>query len=217
MSVWTTKSLDKDRDYIVIKHTLPNANATVFGVKFRGGYAVVEKDSKTYYKIKKMPLISGQEYPLTFLRKLPFVTRPADVKMIYGAEVYSKYTQALVSEANQVKQDELKQRQEQIDLRDKLHHEIKLAKKENDQEKVEELKKALPVIEKCAYTLENGVLCGLAAVEWSPSNYCGTHSIEDPKLEELGIVKPRFMTRKDKREFRDRVRQVLEKAVKKGP
>lgn len=216
MSVWTTKALSRDREYVVIKHALPNANATVFGVKFRGGYGVVEKNSKTYYKIKQMPLISGQEFPLTFLKKLPFVTRSADVKLIYGVEVYSKYTQALVQELQQVKLDEQKTREEQIQLRDKIFNEIKLAKKHNDEEKVEELKQQLPTIEKCAFKLENGVLCGLQAVEWSPSNYCGTHSIEDPKLEELGIKRPRFMTKKQKREFRDQVREILEKVTKKG-
>lgn len=214
MSVWTTKALDRDKDYIVIKHSLPNANATVFGVKFRGGYAVVEKNSKTYYKIKRMPLISGQEYPLTFLKRLPFVTRTADVKMIYGAEVYAKYAEALVAEADQVKINEQKARQEQIDLRDQIQAQIKLALKDNDKEKVAELKKELPVIEKCAFKMDNGVLCGLAAVEWSPSNYCGTHCIDDPRLEEFGIKKPRFMTKKEKREFRDRVRQVMEKSLK---
>ena len=92
MSIWTTKADGIDRDYILIKHKLPNVNYNIGSVRFRGGYCVVEKGSKTYYNLKKTPLLrNAAEYPITFLRKLPFITRTADIKMIFGQDVLSKF------------------------------------------------------------------------------------------------------------------------------
>jgi hypothetical protein len=92
MSVWDTKGSTKDRNYILLKHTLPNVSYTVGSVKFRGGYAVVEKDSKTYHMLKKIPVLrSAQEFPLTLLRKLPFITRTSDIQTIFGRDILVKF------------------------------------------------------------------------------------------------------------------------------
>ena len=92
MSIWTTKKLDRDRKYIVLRHPLRGINNMINGVKFRNSYAVVEKDSKVYHHLKKIPVLkSSKEFPLTHLRSLNFVTRTSDIKMIYGQDVYIKF------------------------------------------------------------------------------------------------------------------------------
>jgi hypothetical protein len=103
MSVWSTRYLGKERNYIVLKHQLPNVNYTVGQIKFRGGYTVVEKDSKSYFNLKKIPILRhAQEFPLTFLGKLPFITRNNDIKTIFGQDVYVHYTKAIQKEKEQV-------------------------------------------------------------------------------------------------------------------
>jgi hypothetical protein len=82
----------EDFPYVVIKHTLRNINGLISGVKFRDGYAVVKKGSKIYNTIKKLPLIKNtQDYPLTHLKNLKFITRSLDIKLIYGKEIYNEY------------------------------------------------------------------------------------------------------------------------------
>ena len=73
---WTTKTLERVNEYVVIKHALKDMNGNLVGVKFRGGYAVVIKGGKAYKQLKMLPLVKGQpEFPLIFLRQLPFITR----------------------------------------------------------------------------------------------------------------------------------------------
>ena len=92
MSVWTTKSLERDKVYVVVQHTLKGVNYVVNGVKFRNSYAVVEKDSKVYHSLKKVPVLrSAKEYPLTYLKKLSFITRTVDIKTVYGQDVYRRF------------------------------------------------------------------------------------------------------------------------------
>lgn len=184
--VWATKSLERDRDYVVIKHTLKDMNGNVAGVKFRGGYAVVEVGSKAYTQLKKLPLIKNNEdLPLVFLRKLPFITRTSDVKLVYGQDVYAKYLQV-------------------------LHEEL-------DKEVVEEAEKSdlahVEVENRCAFTTPKGVLCSHEAMNGSPSKYCKLHLLEDPKLGELGIVVPARLTKKEKKEYREKIAGKLEKTT----
>ena len=76
MSTWSTKTLGRDKEFVVIQHKIRDINGMINGVKFRGGYAVVEKDSKTYINLKKLPMLkNAPEYPLTHLSNLIFVTR----------------------------------------------------------------------------------------------------------------------------------------------
>jgi hypothetical protein len=92
MSTWTTKSFDRDRDYIVVKHSLNGVNSKVGGIKYRDGYAVVEKGSKSYFALKRVkPAAIAKEYPLIHLKDLRFVTRTADIKIIFGVDVYNRY------------------------------------------------------------------------------------------------------------------------------
>lgn len=95
MSIWTTRRLDRDREYIVLRHPLKGINNIVNGVKFRDGYAVVAKDSKSHHYLKKIPVLrKALELPLTHLKKLKFITRISDIKMVYGEDVYLKYLKA---------------------------------------------------------------------------------------------------------------------------
>lgn len=178
MSVWTTKSQGIDRDYIVIKHTLPGVNNIIQGVKFRGGFAVVEKNSKLYYNLKKLPVLrKAQEYPIIHLRKLPFITRTRDIHTIFGADVYLKF----LKEENKGKEVEA------VEL------------------KIEEDASHLFENEKCKFLTPRKEFCKEDMRFESPSGYCWKHILKDPKLAELGIEVPKFVQKQDKKLLRDRV------------
>jgi len=160
--VWTTKSLNRNQKYILLKHKLKDLNGFINGVKFRGGYAAVPKDSKSYYTLKKLPLIS-EEYPLICLKDLSFITRTSDVGLIYGKDVYTQYIKELS---------------------------VILAKKEKINIEVSErehINKGL-----CNFRVPNGKLCNNEALEVSPGKYCKLHFLQDPFLKELGIKVPRL-------------------------
>lgn len=170
-------------DYIVIKHALKDMNGMVGGVKFRGGYAVVERNSKVYQQIKKLPMIKGQpEYPLLHLKDLPFVTRTQDIKLIFGTDVYNKY-KALI-EAELLKQQAEKQ------IEDETQH-----------------------IEHngCTFrTPSNGELCTYSAFPGSPSQYCKKHILEDPRLNEVIDFKiPSRLTKDETKKYKEKVLKKL--------
>lgn len=183
MSVWTTKAFDRDREYIVIKHILRNVNYRIKGVRFRDGFGVVEKGSKIYIDLKRIPqLRKAQEFPLTFLKQLPFITRSRDVEMVYGREVYSKYVRML----------ELERAEKEV-----------VQKEAAEEQHVEEGAK-------CQFRTVQGTLCKFDAMEKSPSGYCKMHILQDPKLEELGFHVPKNMTKKDRRQFKKELLDDLE-------
>jgi anti-sigma28 factor (negative regulator of flagellin synthesis) len=224
MSVWTTKALNKNADYIVIRHSLRGINSTICGVRFRDSYGVVERNSKTYTQLKRMPVFKGdQEYDLTFLLKLPFITRPLDIKQVYGHEVYVKYLQAVNEEqkqaelAKQAQEEALEQaRLAELAKKEELEQKLKEAQESEDVEKVEEIKSEIPQVTKCSYVTHTGKLCKYDAWDTSPSGYCKVHVVNDPKLEELGIKKPGAMTKSEKRKFRKSLYNKLEKLKKSG-
>lgn len=174
--VWTTKKLDRDREYVVVRHSLRGINYNIKGVKFRDGYAVVEKDSKVYYELKKMkPCAVVQEYSLDFITKLPFITRSKDIQMVFGKDVYHHYVTKLLN-----------------------------LQKEKE---VEEHKTS----DKCQYLAEKDKYCKNKAYKYSPSQYCATHILQDPKLVDLGIELPTKVYGKDnKKELREKVLEYLE-------
>lgn len=198
MSVWLTKSSGRDRDYIVLKHTLRGANYAMNGVQFRNGYAVVEKDSKVYFDLKKIPVLkAAQEFPLIFLRKLPFITRALDVKLVYGADVYTQYLKQLDIELNKEKQQKVIQK---------------------EVEKIEQ-EKAHIAAKNCCYRTERSggeELCKEEALDQSPSGYCLRHVLEEPKLQELGIEVPKFIPKKDKWAMKEKVAKQLSTLKKEG-
>lgn len=186
MSVWTTKALDRERNYILLIHNLRGVNLTIHGVKFRDSYAVVEKDSKKYYHLKRLPnLKNAKEIELKHLRNLPFISRPLDVKMVYGQDVYLQY---------------LKEIQPLID-QNKKEPVIK--------EEIEDRSS------KCNYVLDNGDLCGCYKLPNSPSGYCKTHLLKDPLLEELGIEIPKYLSKNQRKKVIESVVRRLNKVSKK--
>lgn len=186
MSVWTTKSLDRDRDYIVLKHSLP-VNTKVMGVKFREGYAVVENQSKIYFQLKQIPLLkTAREYPLTFLKKLPFITRSADVRTIYGQDVYRHYTDQLVKELEMAKIEEKAKQEEQHINNGELCTFRNMGHRPDD-------------------------LCKNHRLKESPSGHCFKHLLHDPKLD---VTIPMAMTPDDKKKLTLKVLRNIEKYTK---
>lgn len=180
MSVWSTKALAQDSNYIILKHTVPGVNHTINGVKFRAGYAVVSKPSKTYSNLKKLPVLkNARELPLTFLQKLPFITKPIDVKIVYGTDVYRYFQEAMKIENE--KQAEIK--------------------------KEEEIKQHRADETKCQMLTQRSdgqELCGMDSVENS-EGYCILHILEAPIVQELGIEVPTFLTKQERKQLRHKV------------
>lgn len=227
MSVWSTKAFDKERNYIVLQHSLRGVNYVINGIRFRNSYAVVEKDSKTYFNLKRVPVLrAAKEYPLTYLAKLPFITRHQDIKMVYGQDVYVSFLrefekenaeQAALVELQKLEEADkaLAKREEELRLKQELEQKAKEAIETGDVQKAEEIKAQMPEIVKCSHRNDKGELCGKDAYEFSPSGYCGTHLLEDPRLPEFGISeKPKFMTKEETKEYREDVKSVLKKAKK---
>lgn len=189
MSIWTTKSSGRARTYIIIQHKIKGVNYNINGVKFRGGYAVIEKDSKTHAMLKKIPLLKGaKELPLSFLKELPFVTRTVDIRTIFGVEVYEHF---LKEYTKKVEQDKVQE------------------KVENEVIHVES--------NKCAFRTQiTEELCKFDAHEVSPSKFCHKHILDDPKLLELGIEVPKFMTKKERSAMKEKVIAKLGTAKKDG-
>lgn len=192
MSVWSTKSSGRARTYVVIQHKLKAFNQFINGVRFRNGYAVVEKDSKTYSALKKLPLIkNAREFPLSFLKELPFITRTSDIKLVFGVEVYEHFIKEY---AVKVEEDKVQQ-----------------AEKIAEQEAVAHVQEH----KKCAHISENTKeLCEHTAYELSPGGHCYKHLLEDPKLAELGIEVPRFLTKKEKAALKEKIANQLQKMKK---
>jgi hypothetical protein len=197
MSVWTTKSLPRDADYIVMKHSIPGVNYRVSGVRFRAGYAVVEKGSKTYNSLKRMPqLANAPEYDLLYLKDLKFITRTSDIKMVYGADVYRRFLELL-----------------------ELSKTIEYKKEKENLEQVKQEEEIVHLAEesiKCHYRLSNGNLCKHDAEELSPSKYCIVHLLDDPKLADFGIKVPLVSPKHQKKALKKQVLTKIKKLMKEG-
>lgn len=215
--MWATKP-GKTRNYIVLKHTLKGINTKISNIKFRNGYAVVDKDSKNYKILKKSPMLrAAKEFPLEHLRTLPFITRAKDIIMIYGQDVYNHYMKFLLNEQldaeledlhQMEKEEAVKQAKRLEELQKITEIEEKLEKSISKEEK-KELIKELPKIIQCRNTTNTGTLCKFEAIEESPNGYCALHIFNDPKVKELGIEKPKFLPKHELKPFRDKVIQKL--------
>lgn len=185
MSVWSTKSSGRAREFIVLQHKLKGVNYIINGIKFRDGYAVVEKNSKSYKMLMQIPVLKGaREFPLSFLKKLPFITRTSDIRTVYGAEVYEHFLKEF---EKKVEQDKI---QEQVQI-----------KVEQETQHIDD--------KKCSHRLPSGELCKYDSIEDSPSGYCHKHFLDDPKFIELGIEIPKFMTKKERQAFKENVKEKL--------
>ena len=183
MTLWSTRTINSNRekDYVVIKHKLRDINGMIHGVKFRGGYAVIDKNTKRYTELRRLPFLrNAPEYSITFLRKLKFITRSMDVKVIWGQEAYYHYMIALEKEL----------REEAVE------------------KKVVEEKIHVEESPKCCFRLANDKLCTHEATN-SPSKYCKLHLLKDPKLDELGLNIPKRLSRDEKKVFKEKVLKKL--------
>ena len=175
MAYYKTVSDSVERDYVVIKHSIPNVNSNVMGVRFRNSWAVVEKNSKLHHRLKKLPMLkNSREEPLSFLKKLTFINRPLDVKLIYGADVYAKY----------VRLDQAIIKKEEEDLKvlgEKLHLEDET---------------------KCKFRVESGSFCKSKVHTPEISSYCPIHLLNDPRLEEINFTIPTAMDKKERKAIR---------------
>lgn len=187
MSLWTTKSSGKDRDYIVFQHPLRGVNHFINGIKFRDGFAVIERNTKIHSALKQIPMLKGaKEHPLVFLKKLKFISSASDVRTVYGSDVYEQYLKQLTIHLEEVKvQEEIIEQQIIVEK----HIEAK----------------------KCSHLNNRNELCGVDALEESPSGYCTYHILQDPKLAELGIEVPRFLSKKEKITLKEKILKKLGK------
>jgi hypothetical protein len=175
MSFYTTKSNIVERDYVVIRHGIPNVNSLVMGVRFRDSWAVVERGSKTYHRLRQLPMLKNpEERPLSFLKNLPFITRPMDVKLIYGADVYAKYVVFYQREVE--KAEKIRQEQEEI-----LHMQDET---------------------KCKLRLESGNFCKNEVQHPEVTSYCAIHILKDPRLGSIDFKIPTAMTSKERKKLR---------------
>lgn len=223
MSVWTTKASVRDREYIILQHTLKGVNYAINGVKFRDGYAVVEKNSKTHQYLKRVPVLrSAKEFDITYLTKLRFITKPMDIKIVYGKDVYQKYLEAVEAakaKAAQQKQEEKVQKhietvetvRQELKLKEELTKQLETASEEEKQV----IEEKLSSITSCSFREgHHSDICTHEALKCSPSGYCRVHLLKDPKLPEFGIEVPKYMTKSEKREYKQKVINKLEKLMK---
>ncbi len=182
---WNTKtSLKRVKEYVVLQHRLSDMNGNIAGVKFRGGYAVVEKGSKQYLSLRQLPLLrNGPEFPIIHLRKLRFITRTLDIKMIFGPDVYYHY----LTELNKVLEAEQEVKEAEAEVAHVEKHSL------------------------CSHKTGKGTMCQYPAMNKSPSKYCKMHILNDPKLNELGVVLPSKMTKEEKKKYRELVIAKLER------
>lgn len=92
-------SKNVEREYVVVKHQLRGIDTEILGVRYREGYGVVAKDSKEYYNLKQIKLCVVAEYPITTLGRLKCVTSPAQIKTIWGSNIYAAYKKAIAAKA----------------------------------------------------------------------------------------------------------------------
>jgi len=203
---WTTKSLGRDREYVVIKHRLNDINGMINGVKFRAGYGVVEKNSKAYFAIKQLPLIKGQpEYPITHLRGLKFITRTKDIQLVYGQDVYYYYLKQAQNVVGSVKETvKVINAKGEVKIESPKQEPVKDTDQQVLQDNVDE-----PTIP-CAYKPKSGKPCGFEALSISPSGYCRMHLLKDPGLKALGIEVPETYGKSEVKELNQKVRKQLE-------
>lgn len=183
-----TKKVIREKEFIVIRHKLRDFDDFINGIRFRRGYAVVDKTSKAYTQIKKLPFLKNAlEFPLLHLKNLKFIINDRQIDFIYGREVYNTFLR-LKKIDEEIKEIEYKQ-----------------------EEEVAHLEKN----ELCKYVTNKGTFCKFDLDSKSPSGYCLFHILKDPKIEEeTGVKIPKMMSKKELKEVRKKVMEKLNKKAK---
>lgn len=79
-------------EYIVVKHQL-GLSTNIMGIRYIDGFGVVAKDSKEHKRLKQIRMAVVDEYPITFLTKVKSVINNAQIKAIWGSDVYRCFLQ----------------------------------------------------------------------------------------------------------------------------
>jgi hypothetical protein len=188
---WNTKSYG-GKEYIVMQHPLRDICTKMCGIKFHYGYGVVQKESKAYKMLKAMPFLrNAQEFPLTILKTLKFVTRSKDIEMVFGRDIYISFQRAMIA---------YNQKQE-----DQKFEETQAERNSNGSSK-------------CKFLLLHNDFCSNEKVSGS-TGYCRMHILEDKALiNEIGIETPSYVGRegfgKETAKFLAQVCKKIEKHAK---
>jgi hypothetical protein len=92
MSIYYGVKIKKDTEFIVVQHTLRGFEGEIMGLKYRQGYAVVIKNSKTHRDLSKIkPKPNKKEFDITHLENLACVINPRQIQYIWGKAVYDYY------------------------------------------------------------------------------------------------------------------------------
>ena len=92
MSRYYGIKINKNAEFIVIQHAIRGFEGELLGVKYRQGYAVVVKGSKTHKDLNKIkPRPVKAEFNITHLDNLECVINPRQIQYIWGKAVYDYY------------------------------------------------------------------------------------------------------------------------------
>lgn len=81
------------REYIVVKHQLPGITTDILGIRYIDGFGVVARGSKEHLRLKQIRMAVVDEFPITFLTKVKAVINKAQIKAIWGSDVYRCFLQ----------------------------------------------------------------------------------------------------------------------------
>ena len=81
------------REYIVVKHQLSGINTEILGIRYVDGFGVVARGSKEHLRLKQIRMAVVDEYPITFLTKIKSVINKAQIKALWGSDVYRCFLQ----------------------------------------------------------------------------------------------------------------------------
>lgn len=84
---------NSSREYIVVKHQLPGITTEILGIRYIDGFGVVAKGSKEHLRLRQVRMAIVDEFPITFLTKVKAVINKAQIKVIWGSDVYRCFLQ----------------------------------------------------------------------------------------------------------------------------
>jgi len=80
-----------NREYIVVKHQISGISTEILGIRYMDGFGVVAKDSKEHKRLKQVRMAVVDEFPITYLSKVKSVINKAQIKAIWGPDIYRCY------------------------------------------------------------------------------------------------------------------------------
>lgn len=95
------------REYIVVKHQLNGINTEILGIRYVDGFGVVARGSKEHNRLKQVRMAITDEYPITYLTKIKSVINKAQIKVLWGSDVYRCFLQH--EEAKEAKPEPLRE------------------------------------------------------------------------------------------------------------